>query len=69
MEGAIFLLIMLGVGWLVIWCCVDHSKLSRIWWPFDLRSRDMSETGQQRQKPQVQQARVDPPRPWQRRAR
>jgi hypothetical protein len=40
MESAVFLLIMIGVGWLVIWSCVDHSKPSQIWWPFDLRSMD-----------------------------
>ena len=38
MLGALFGLIMLGVGWLVIWSCVDHSKPSEIWWPFAMRT-------------------------------
>ena len=37
MLGALFGLIMLGVGWLVIWSCVDHSKPSETWWPFAMR--------------------------------
>jgi hypothetical protein len=66
MESFVFLLIMIGVGWLVIWCCVDHSKPSEIWWPFDLRSKDAPDTERPHYKPKLAQARTGPPRPWHR---
>ncbi len=42
MNAVLFGLIMLGVGWLAIWCCFDHSKQSTIWWPFDIRSTKLA---------------------------
>jgi hypothetical protein len=35
METALFGSVMLAVGWLVLWCCIDHSRPSKTWWPFD----------------------------------
>ncbi len=39
MDSTLFLLVMIAVGWLVIWCCVDPAKRSRAWWPFDFLRR------------------------------
>jgi hypothetical protein len=75
MLGALFGLIMLGVGWLVIWSCVDHSKPSETWWPFAMRTRSSvtsapTETwrrdGSQGGTQPVQTVRQDPNRRWQR---
>jgi hypothetical protein len=40
MDGTLFLAIMIAVGWLVIWCCVDRSKARNVWWPFDYVFKD-----------------------------
>jgi hypothetical protein len=40
MQDALLGVTMLGIGWLVVWCCTDHSKPSNRWWPFDFRTSD-----------------------------
>ncbi len=43
METVLFGSVMLAVGWLVLWCCVDHSRPSKTWWPFDFRLNPMED--------------------------
>jgi hypothetical protein len=75
MSGSLFLMIMIGVAWLVAWCCVDHSKPSKTWWPYAMRGVTQAtpkSTGRQRQgNPQttvqpVRAVRQHPNRRWQR---
>ncbi len=77
MNGSLFLMIMIGVAWLVVWCCVDHSKPSTTWWPFAMRVRDAmtpapsvtkrtQQAGSQKITQPVQTARQNPNRQWQR---
>jgi hypothetical protein len=37
METILLGSVMLAMGWLVLWCCIDHSRPSKTWWPFDFR--------------------------------
>jgi len=67
MDEILFLLVMIGVAWVAIWTCVDHSKPSGVWWPFDLRSTDAPE--EKKKLPHrrfTPQANIDAPRPWRR---
>jgi hypothetical protein len=69
MLGALFGLIMLGVGWLVIWSCVDHSKPSETWWPFAMRTTTGPVTIRADEPPQQiapWRASENPSRPWRR---
>lgn len=63
MDALLFLSIMIAVGWVVIWCCVDHSKPSRAWWPFDMREHQGG--AEPEAKPQSRATIVET-RPWRR---
>jgi hypothetical protein len=63
MEGSLFLVVMIAVGWIVIWSFLDRSKNGRTWWPFDYISRENpAETQQARLTPAP--TAFDTPRPW-----
>jgi hypothetical protein len=40
MDSILFLMVMIAMGWVIIWYCADHSKPSRTWWPFAIREND-----------------------------
>lgn len=44
METLLFGIVMLAIGWLILWCCVDHSRPSKTWWPFDFRLSPAKDT-------------------------
>ena len=68
MQGVLFGLVMLGVGWLVLWVCVDRSQPSNIWWPFDYRESDPVTPKSDQQEPdgRLQRTRRNRARPWNR---
>jgi hypothetical protein len=68
METILFGLVMLAVGWLVLWCCADHSKPSKVWWPFDYRSSDPVTPAADTPGPRgaLRRSRKNPARPWKR---
>lgn len=37
MSSILLGLVLLAVGWLVIWTGKDHSRPSKTWWPFAMR--------------------------------
>lgn len=51
METALFGMVMLAMGWLVLWCCADHARLSKTWWPFDFRLEPVKDTKKPRNEP------------------
>jgi lysylphosphatidylglycerol synthetase-like protein (DUF2156 family) len=68
MEAALFWVIMVAVGWLVFWCCTDHTKPSDTWWPFDFRTSDSdaSQADKQDAPSVLRRSRQNPTRPWKR---
>jgi hypothetical protein len=68
MEFALFSLVMLAVGWLVLWCCADHSKPTHTWWPFDFRSSDPVTPPSDKLEPDnaLRRTHLSPKRPWKR---
>jgi hypothetical protein len=63
MEGILFLVVMIAVGWIVIWSFVDRSKSGGIWWPFDYISREKPIEIQEARRTSAQTA-FERPRPW-----
>jgi hypothetical protein len=68
LESALFLLVMLAVPWLVLWCCTDHSEPSKTWWPFDFRTSDAASPQADRHdaRSALRRNRQNPTRPWKR---
>lgn len=68
LETALFGMVMLAVGWLVIWFATDRSKPSNTWWPFDYRESEKANAAADEAKPKaaVQRVRQNPTRPWKR---
>jgi hypothetical protein len=68
METILFGVVLLAVGWLVLWCCADHSKPSKTWWPFDYRSSDpvTPAADEPRRRGALRRSRKNPTRPWKR---
>jgi|SoimicmetaTmtHMA_FD_contig_31_28011443_length_388_multi_1_in_0_out_0_1 hypothetical protein len=68
METILFGLVMLAVGWLVLWFCADHSKPSKVWWPFDYRTTDpvTPAVDEPRRRGALRRSRRNPTRPWKR---
>lgn len=49
MDSLLFGIVMLAMAWLVLWCCIDHSRPGKTWWPFDYRlNRPREPTSRQR---------------------
>jgi hypothetical protein len=61
-ESLLFLLVMVGVAWLVLWSIVDRSKDNR-WWPFDYKETKEDET----KGALLSGQRAPPTPPWKRR--
>ena len=68
METLLFGVVLIAVGWLVAWCCTDHSTPSETWWPFDMRQHEAAapKTGQANTRDRPWRNRQPPARPWKR---
>ena len=66
MEAILLGVMMLAIGWLVVWFCNDRSKPDHTWWPFDYRTRDEEKPAPNL--PDRQRTRHNPTRPWKRSA-
>ena len=68
MQSVLFGLVMLAVGWLVLWCCVDRTQPSNTWWPFDFRESDPATPKSDKQEPngKLLRSRQNPTRSWKR---
>jgi hypothetical protein len=68
METILFGVVMLAVGWLVLWCCADRSKPSKAWWPFDYRTNEPAAATADEPEPRgvSRRSRKNPARPWKR---
>jgi hypothetical protein len=51
MDSLLFGIVMLAMGWLTLWCCIDHSRPSKTWWPFDFRLVPTKDTQERPSKP------------------
>ena len=60
LESLLFLMVMVTVAWLVLWCVMDRSK-TNWWWPFDYRETNEDET-------KKTDPRAPPTPPWRRRS-
>lgn len=68
MEPLLFGVTLIGIAWLIAWCCVDYSKPSQTWWPFDMRQRkaDVPDAIQADPGDRPWRNRQPPAQPWKR---
>jgi hypothetical protein len=68
MEVLLLGAVQLAIGWLVVWYCIDRSKPSKTWWPFDYVINPAAPTTEEESKPTdtLRIGRRQTARPWRR---